>query len=610
MEPITYTKEDYIATTTPYEEVEAARNPFEKEQRITQLADHAKSVGVRNFMTLYKQYVKTMRLMGGKDYVENASNFTDQELELNTGDWIADDYGIMRTGYQGQEECACPHPLLPVQRLNNIDTGIEKVKLAFRRGGVWRHMVCDKRQIASNNLIVGLADYGIAVTSENARYMVRYLHDVENLNYTRIPEKKSVSRLGWVGEEGFSPYVEDLVFDGEDTFRNFFDSVGTKGTMDRWLETVRKIRQSPNLAPRIILAASFASVLVGPCGGMPFFCHLWGGTEVGKTVGLMLAASVWANPEMGKYIHTFNSTAVAQELSAGFVNSLPLILDELQIIKDRKDFDQMIYQLSEGAGKSRGQKTGGLQKTGTWSNCIITSGEQPLSSAASGGGAVNRIIEIRCSEKLFEDPAGLCKVIKANYGHAGKRFIELISDPVMMENAKQVQALFYKEINKNSTEKQALAASLILTADFLINEYIFKDGRCISFEDIAQFLSDKDEVCQEKRAYEWLQGWIVQNRSRFISEGNAYVTECFGRIDKDTISIIRGVFNSACLENGYNPASFSIWLRDHGLTEVDGDKKRTDKRRRVNGSNCRCIVLRLADEEPEGFVPVEEQIEF
>ena len=120
------------------QEVEAARNPFEKEQRITQLADHAKSVGVRNFMTLYKQYVKTMRLMGGKDYVENASNFTDQELELNTGDWIADDYGIMRTGYQGQEECACPHPLLPVQRLNNIDTGIEKVKLAFRRGGVWR----------------------------------------------------------------------------------------------------------------------------------------------------------------------------------------------------------------------------------------------------------------------------------------------------------------------------------------------------------------------------------------------------------------------------------------------------------------------------------------
>ena len=56
---------------------------------------------------------------------------------------------------------------------------------------------------------------------------------------------------------------------------------------------------------------------------------------------------------------------------------------------------------------------------------------------------------------------------------------------------------FFRKINQSSTEKQALAASLILTADFLINEYIFKDGQCISFEEMQQFLSDKDSVCQE-----------------------------------------------------------------------------------------------------------------
>ena len=371
-----------------------------------------------------------------------------------------------------------------------------------------------------------------------------------------------------------------------------------------------KIRQSECLAPKIMLAASFASVLVGPCGGLPFFCHIWGGTETGKTVGLMLAASVWANPEMGKYIHTFNSTAVAQELSASFVNSLPLILDELQIIKDKKDFDQMIYQLSEGVGKSRGHKTGGLQKTGTWSNCIITSGEQPISSAASGGGAVNRIVEIRCNEKLFENPAHLCKVIKANYGHAGKRFVELMSDPEMMENASQVQSVFFKAANKKATEKQALAASLILTADFLINEHIFHDGQCISFEDLQQFLSDKDEVCQEKRAHEWLLGWIVQNRSKFLSKDNMHVMECYGRIDDDSVSIIRNVFNQACVENGYNPTSFATWLRNHDLTETDNSEKRLDKNRRVNGTVCRCIVLHLKADRIEGFVPVDEQIAF
>lgn len=606
---INYTKEDYIATTAPYEEVERCGNPFEKEQKIAQLANHARDVGVRNFMTLYKKYVKTMKMLSKADFVENASNFTGQELELDTGSWLADDYGISRPGVQG-EEIACAHPLMPVQRLTNIDTGIEKMKLAFKRGGIWRTVVCDRKQVASNNTIVGLADFGISVTSENARHMVRYLQDVENLNYDRIPQRKSVSRLGWVGGEGFSPYVDGLVFDGEDSFKNFFDSVGEKGSMDKWVKEVKKIRQSECLAPKIMLAASFASVLVGPCGGLPFFCHIWGGTETGKTVGLMLAASVWANPEMGKYIHTFNSTAVAQELSASFVNSLPLILDELQIIKDKKDFDQMIYQLSEGAGKSRGQKTGGLQKTGAWSNCIITSGEQPISSASSGGGAVNRIIEIRCNEKLFADPAHLCKVIKSNYGHAGKRFVELMSDPEMMENASQVQSVFFKAANKKATEKQALAASLILTADFLINEHIFKDGQCISFEDLQQFLSDKDEVSAEKRAYEWIWGWIVQNRSKFIRVDNAHPMECFGRIEKDYVAIMRNVFNQACQENGYNPASFAMWLRNNGLSKTDSDRKRTDKNVVIDGVRCRCVVISRDVDIPKGFEIVDEQIEF
>lgn len=607
---LNYTKQDYFTTNTPFEEIEKCENPFEKEQLLARHADHAKGVGVRNFMTLYKKYVKSMMLFSGREYVENASNFDGQEIELNTGDWMADDYGISRNGYQGQEEVACPHPLMPVMRLTNIDTGIEKIQLAFRRGALWRSVVCDRKQVASQNLIVGLADYGISVTSENSRYMVKYLHDVENLNYDRIPEKKSVSRLGWVGDDGFSPYVEGLVFDGENSFKTFFESVKEKGSYDKWIAEVKAIRSGTNIAPKIVLAASFASALVELCSGLPFFVHLWGGTETGKTVGLMLAASVWANPEMGKYIHTFNSTAVAQELSAGFVNSLPLILDELQIVKDKKDFDQMIYQLSEGVGKSRGQKTGGLQKTGTWNNCIITSGEQPISSNSSGGGAVNRIIEISCEEnKLFDDPTGLVKAVKQNYGHAGKKFIELLNDPETVKNARYLQQSFYKEINKKSTEKQALAASLILTADFLINEHIFHDNQCVSFEQLQEFLSSKEDVSAEKRAYEWLLDWVAQNRSKFTSTDNAYTQDCYGEIKNGKTCIIRNVFNAACLQNGYNPASFAGWLKRNRLSETEHDRKRTDKKMRVNGTPCRCIVL-PNNEGPMIFEEVQENIAF
>ena len=86
--------------------------------------------------------------------------------------------------------------------------------------------------------------------------------------------------------------------------------------------------------------------------------------------------------------------------------------------------------------------------------------------------------------------------------------------------------------------------------------------------------------------------------------------ECYGRIDADSVSIIRNVFNQACSENGYNPTSFATWMRDHDLSETEGSEKRLDKKRRINGTTCRCIVLKLEKDVLEGFVPVDEQIEF
>ena len=214
-----------------------------------------------------------------------------------------------------------------------------------------------------------------------------------------------MGRLGWIDGYGFSPYEEDLVFDGEETFRTRFESIQEKGSRQAWLDCVRSVRagKTPgNVVARIVLAASFASVLVKPCSCLPFFVHLWGGSETGKSLSLVLAASVWANPEIGVYIQTFNATEVGKELGAAFCNSLPLVIDELQLVKDnRKDFDKMIYQLSEGVGRARGQKQGGLQKTPTWRNCIITTGEFPIISSNSGEGAVKMCI--RDSQRTARD---------------------------------------------------------------------------------------------------------------------------------------------------------------------------------------------------------------
>ena len=602
-----YTKEDFTKGTAPFEEVYKKRdNAFEYERAKNAMSEVAMSVGIRNFKKLFAQYEKTMLRLRDQEYVDNASNFEGQDLELNTGEWVADDAGITKETYMG-EIVACVHPLLPIRRLVNIDTGIEKLELAFRKGKQWRRMIFDRKQIASASAIVGLSDYGVAVTSENAKFMVQYLHDVENLNYDKIPESSSVSRLGWIGEEGFAPYVEDLVFDGDIAFKHFFESVSQRGSYDKWLKAVKQIRADGNVPAKILIAAAFASVLVGPLNCLPFFVHLWGGTEAGKTVGLMLAASVWANPEMGKYIHTFNSTSVAQELSAAFCNSLPLILDELQIIKDRKDFDQMIYQLSEGVGRSRGKKTGGLQRTETWSNCIITTGEQPISSSHSGGGAINRIIEISCEDvKLFKDPAGLVDVIRKNYGHAGKAFIEGLEQDGMLQVAKDTQKDFYKQLTSTEiTEKQALAASLIMTADALADMFIFQDGQGLQIKEVSQFLSTHDEVSVNLKAYNWLMEWLAQNQAHFDENQDKY-PDVWGKMSFGSVSIIRSVFNKACNENGFNPTAFLSWLKRNEKLELQKNRKGYTKAVKVKGIACHCVVIKQVEGQTAGFEEMDE----
>lgn len=605
-----YTKEDFLDHGTPFEEVyQYINDPFELGIQVEKMCAVAKACGVGNFKTLFKGYCQKMKMAKNLTYADNATNFEGQELELSTGQWRADDYGITREGPFGSEVIACVHPLMPVERLVNIDTGIEKLRIAYRKGRQWRSMIFDRRQLASASSIVGLSDYGVAVTSENAKHLVQYIHDIENLNYEIIPEHNSVSRLGWIGQDEFSPYVDDLIFDGSISFQHFYDSVSKKGSADKWIEFVRDIRMENNIPTKIVLAASFASVLVKPCNCLPFFVHLWNGSGNGKTVALMLAASVWADPTVGEYIHTFDSTDVGQELSAGFVNSLPLILDELQIRKDRKDFDKIIYKLSEGVGRMRGAKTGGLQKMQTWKNCILTNGESPITSAHSGSGAVNRIIEINTEgTRFFKDAKKVADFITGNYGHAGEMFVkELMKDDVM-ELARNTQKKFFEKLSgKDITEKQVLAASLVLTADALIDMLIFQDGNGLTVDEMTRFLSTHSEVSSDVRALDWLMDWIAQNSKKF--SGRDDTPETWGKAEMHKVSIIRDIFNKACSDNGYNATSFLSYLKRSGKIETEG--RGYTKRVRMNGIKCQCVILKTEDI-PEGFEPVpeEEQVRF
>lgn len=604
--------EDFLLSSTPYEWLyKYKKDAFEHERMLTLMCSYAKSVGVSNFKKLYAQYTTSLKQAIADVYVNNATDFSGQPLELDAGDWQCDDYGVsIKIGF-GNEQ-ACCHPIMPIERLVNIDTGEEKLTLAYSKGKKWRTVVVSKDITANANKITQLATRGIAVTSENARLLVRYLSEIENLNYDRIPEYNSVTRLGYINGDGFAPYVDGLVFDGDLTFKNIYKSVTDAGSFDSWLNIAQECRQN-SIAAKIILAASFASVLVQPLNALPFFVHLWGvDSGTGKTVGLMLAASVWGNPERGQYIQTFNATEVGHERLAAFLNSLPICIDELQLAKDKRGNTKFnIYSLAQGVGRTRGNKSGGLDITPTWGNCILTTGESPLATYSDGAGALNRVLEVECKAdfKVIEDGPKVASTLKKNYGFAGKMFVTALADNPRIDLLQaKYNKLFAELQNKNATEKQAMAAALIILADELATAMFFNDNP-LTIDELSTFLKTTETVSLGRRGYELICDWISQNVNRF-NAGEDNNGEVFGIIEQDTAGIDWAYINTKKFREvvegeGISSQSLLSWLKEKRLIKTyDG---RHTVLRRIKNVVTRCISLQIPC---ENFVEFDEESEF
>ena len=594
-----FEKEEFL-TKKPYEELyKYHQQPFVHAAKMEELAVYAASKGFKGLKTMYKKYIQSLNT--NTIYIDNATSFTGQPMELNAGDWEAVDDGVYRKVGFG-EEVACPHPIMPIERLVNIDTGEEKLKLAFRKGTIWRRTIVDKAILASSNKVTELSRIGIAVTSQNAKAFVQFISDLENLNYETIPERKSIGRLGYIPDEGFSPFVDGLIFDGDANFSTMFQSVRSHGSEQVWLQTAAEVR-SMSITAAIILAASFASVLLEPLNCLPFFVHLWGvDSGTGKTVALMVAASVWGDPTIGAYVKTFDGTTVGMEKTAAFLNNLPLCLDELQLAKDlkgRTNFD--VYKLAQGVGRTRGNRSGGVDLTPTWRNCIITTGESPLTGQASGAGAVNRVIDIECrsSQAVIRDGMRISGLVKKNFGFAGRHFVEELYKPGVVDQVSaRYRELFQQLGERDTTEKQAMAAAAIILADELACRWIFQGGqRSLTIEQISEFLASKAAVSAGDRSYKYLCDWVTQNSNHLC--GKSETIDVYGALEFNRAYIIRSVFEKILQDAGYSTAATVSYLRQEGLIECRG--KHNTKGKRINGipTECFCLVLPALDLEDE-----------
>lgn len=591
-------------------------NPYRFQMMLGLTQKRARELKINGFMKTWNEFVKvntqrTPTVMGA-----NMTGFPDQPMQMESREYVCDSYGVSYTGRDGGKVDVISHPLLPVKRIINIDTFEEKVQIAYWRSEAegWKTMIVGSEVISSAQRIIALARNGISVNSENAKEVVRYLSSLRDWNYRELAVQKSASHLGWLPDGQFAPFAKEIEYDGEsDEFARLYGGFRPEGDENVWLETVKKVRSGKSVPARIALAASFAAPLVSKLGALSFFVHLWGLQGSGKTVALLLGASVWGNPQIGGYIKSFSGTKVSMELFSAFCGNLPVFLDELQVISDRKSFDDIIYSLCEGVSKGRGAKDGGLQTSRRWATVFLTTGEMPIVQSNSGGGAAVRTIEVNYGgEPFFEDARGTANVLKTNYGFAGRKFIEALREEGTLDALKEIQKDYYGKLAGDIQDKQVLSASLLLAADKLADIAVFRDGKALTVEEIKPYLITQEQADVNRRTYKYIVEWAASHQGYFSDDPAENHGTQYGIYEnkdgKDWLCIIRSRLDNIVEEGRFPSANaFLSWAKRNKMIKTSRFDNFTSQRK-IGDKKPSCVVIMLPedDDHPDGFTEVED----
>ena len=117
--------------------------------------------------------------------------------------------------------------------------------------------------------------------------------------------------------------------------------------------------------------------------------------------------------------------------------------------------------------------------------------------------------------------------------------------------------------SEDKTEKQILSLSIVLTADRIATDMLFKDGQYIDIADAKSTLVDVSDVSPNERCYEYLVDMVSMNEQRFDVDT---ICEKWGDpIEYDSDSGCRLVYfyptalENICKNGGFSKKAFLSW---------------------------------------------------
>ena len=569
------------------DEIQLAQNKAQLLDKVRQLKR------INDFKAIMKAVDSKISAESQALYMENNPNglhFTDSPIQLST-----DKYRGKNSGVYLYEDCIIPQPLLITKLFEDVESGDVKAEIAFRDKGVWKYHTVLRGVIANRNKIIDLANVGLAVTTDNANEIVNYLQELQTVN--AIPTQKSAPSLGYHDNQ-FIPYSTKIVYTAVNgsSYTKIHNSIHSNGNHDTWVNLYREVRND-SFPVRIIIASSFASVLLEPLDLPLFITHIEGDSDTGKSVCLKFACSPWGKPE--QYIHNLNGTTNGLERLAEFYHNFPLILDESQTVQNDDLISKLIYMVTQGEGKMRAVPYG-LAHTPTWHCGFITSGEKQLTRENSATGEFNRIINLHVEDKVFNDPTHVYTVCNENYGHAGRYFIEHIEKYETKSILKKWQTILNRD-NKNLSGKHFMELSAILMIDDIINQMFLNmdeqeahDDTLMLMNQLASNISSKADTDMTTRGYEFICGFIAENINKFNGQ-DPFLQ--WGHISGGgtTVEISNKIFMETVTKAGYSYKSLLQGLAKRNKL-IKGNDGGNTKNTKMNGVQIRVVELILPTE--------------
>ena len=482
----------------------------------------------------------------------------------------------------GVTTLVCRTPIILTKRLKSIETGDERVEIAFKRDGKWHTAIFPRSTVFSSRKITELSDLGCTVTSENAKQIVRFLGALEAENIDVIPKNDSTSTFGWQPGKRFLPgHDEGITLDIDPSQRGMAAAYHKSGTLEGWTAAMTPHRARERF--RFILVAGFAAPLLRIVKQRIFFVYNWGDSKGGKTAALKAALSAWGDPE--RLMVSFNTTQVGLERTAAFCCDLPLGIDERQLAGSKQEsLEKLVYMIASGSGKVRGSKTGGIQATQQWRTVALATGEEPLSTETSQTGISTRVLEIYGGPFENEADAGeMHRKVSVDYGTAGPEFIKYIlqtGEREITERYEQMQS-FVKAISKGKNGSHISGISVVALADAMIDRLFFGGTKETAWE-AAKAMAENILLSQvennaadvNENAVQFIVDWILSNKLYFTPGSTG---TCYGFIEeaRNTAYIFPTILNQALTKAGYKPRKTIRYMAERGLIRTTKNKDGT-----------------------------------